>query len=255
MDKYVNAEIKKTGLVLCGGGAKGAYQIGVWEYLRSRGMDKEIGAVSGASVGALNALLIAQGNIAFAKKTWLQATPDAIMAQRRLKALVEESLYAWDKASAGQMSLYACVSDVTSLPLLKGRPLATPHYINLNGLSRKECIETVLASSAVPLIVPSVNIRGMTCIDGGIADNIPVRPLIESGYKKILVVHLDPDTPLEDLAFKNAVRGLDTKDVAFSHIYPRRSHSVVDFFSLYTSHSGRLMQDGYRDACAFVNER
>lgn len=47
-----------TGLVFCGGGGRGAYQIGVWQALRERGLDKYTAAVSGASVGALNAALL-----------------------------------------------------------------------------------------------------------------------------------------------------------------------------------------------------
>ena len=54
-------EVKKpkVGLVLAGGGGKGAFQIGVWKALRASGLDKFITDVSGASVGALNAVLFA----------------------------------------------------------------------------------------------------------------------------------------------------------------------------------------------------
>ena len=47
-------------IVLAGGGAKGAYQIGFWRALRELGIDYQI--VTGSSVGALNAVLMAQGN-------------------------------------------------------------------------------------------------------------------------------------------------------------------------------------------------
>ena len=49
---------KGYGLVLNGGGAKGAYQIGAWAALRQLELYDEITAVSGTSVGALNALSI-----------------------------------------------------------------------------------------------------------------------------------------------------------------------------------------------------
>ncbi len=41
------------GLVLAGGGGKGAYQIGVWKYLHEVGLDRNITAVSGTSVQSL----------------------------------------------------------------------------------------------------------------------------------------------------------------------------------------------------------
>ena len=47
----------KIGLVLSGGGAKGAYQVGVVRFLVEAGM--QIQAVSGASIGALNGAIIA----------------------------------------------------------------------------------------------------------------------------------------------------------------------------------------------------
>lgn len=41
----------KLGLVLSGGGGKGAYQIGVWEAMREYGFDRQVQAVAGTSVG------------------------------------------------------------------------------------------------------------------------------------------------------------------------------------------------------------
>lgn len=47
------------GLVLSGGGAKGAYEIGVWKALCELGLDGRITAISGTSVGAINAAIFA----------------------------------------------------------------------------------------------------------------------------------------------------------------------------------------------------
>jgi NTE family protein len=53
----MNMNKDRVGLVLSGGGAKGAYQVGVIKYLAEAGI--EIQAVSGASIGALNGSIIA----------------------------------------------------------------------------------------------------------------------------------------------------------------------------------------------------
>lgn len=58
------------GLVLCGGGGRGAYQIGVWQALNELGLDRYINGVSGTSAGALNAALFACGNISLAENVW-----------------------------------------------------------------------------------------------------------------------------------------------------------------------------------------
>ncbi|MBQ3955018.1 MAG: patatin-like phospholipase family protein, partial [Clostridia bacterium] len=55
-------------LALEGGGAKGAYQIGVWRALRQAGI--RIAAVAGSSVGSLNGAMIAMGNLEKAEELW-----------------------------------------------------------------------------------------------------------------------------------------------------------------------------------------
>ena len=52
---------KEYGLVLDGGGARGAYQIGAWKALKEAGV--KISAVAGTSVGALNGALIWKGRM------------------------------------------------------------------------------------------------------------------------------------------------------------------------------------------------
>ncbi|MCX7091991.1 MAG: patatin-like phospholipase family protein [Methylobacter sp.] len=50
----------KVGLVLSGGGAKGAYQVGVLKYMAETGMN--VDAIAGASIGALNGAVIASAS-------------------------------------------------------------------------------------------------------------------------------------------------------------------------------------------------
>ena len=47
------------GLVLAGGGVRGAYQIGVWKALKE--LKIKVSAVSGVSIGAVNGALFVQG--------------------------------------------------------------------------------------------------------------------------------------------------------------------------------------------------
>ena len=59
---------KEYGLVLEGGGAKGAYQIGAWKALKEAGV--KIKGVSGTSVGALNGALICMDDLERAENLW-----------------------------------------------------------------------------------------------------------------------------------------------------------------------------------------
>jgi predicted acylesterase/phospholipase RssA len=60
---------RRIGVVLCGGGAKGAYHIGCWKALRAAGLDR-VQALSGSSVGAINAVFIASGRVDAAEDAW-----------------------------------------------------------------------------------------------------------------------------------------------------------------------------------------
>lgn len=70
--------MKEIGLVLQGGGARGAYQIGVWRALDEFCVTEHINGVSGASVGALNGAIFASGDFETAKRIWENISPDQI---------------------------------------------------------------------------------------------------------------------------------------------------------------------------------
>jgi predicted acylesterase/phospholipase RssA len=59
----------RIGLVLGGGGAKGAYHIGCWKALRARGLDR-FDAIAGSSVGAINAVFVGTGRLDTAEAAW-----------------------------------------------------------------------------------------------------------------------------------------------------------------------------------------
>jgi NTE family protein len=52
---------KEYGLVLAGGGTKGAYEVGVWKAIKE--LKLNVTAITGASIGALNAALILQDDL------------------------------------------------------------------------------------------------------------------------------------------------------------------------------------------------
>ena len=68
---------KEYGIVLDGGGARGAYQIGAWLALKEAGV--KISAVAGTSVGALNGALICMDDEEKAKRIWSEMTFSKVM--------------------------------------------------------------------------------------------------------------------------------------------------------------------------------
>ena len=68
----------RVGLVLMGGGAKGAYQVGVWRALWERGV-RRFSVIAGTSVGALNGLLIADADPSRVEQIWRDVVAGGVL--------------------------------------------------------------------------------------------------------------------------------------------------------------------------------
>lgn len=200
--------MKGIGLVFAGGGGKGAYQIGVWKYLHQNGLMPYIHAVSGTSVGALNAALFASGDFLRAEHLWLQISPEQILSPKKITAedvadyLCKAALVAgMGGSSLGALSVTAAKA---ALGKLRGDGIfsrdgliqlisqgvnfsaiqnsAIPCYatcfalgldagvrrFDLRRYSAEEGQALLLASSALPLIFDPVEFQGTLYSDGGI---------------------------------------------------------------------------------------
>ena len=77
----------KVGLVLAGGGGKGAYQLGVWKALKQFGIDKYIKIFSGTSVGAINAVLFAQNDLRKAEAMWNEVDMETLIPLNKMELI------------------------------------------------------------------------------------------------------------------------------------------------------------------------
>ena len=181
---------KPYGLVLAGGGGKGAYQIGVWKALCEMGIAEQIGVISGASVGGLNAVLIADGDLAKAERIWKEISPLQFMdvepdepgmySREGLLTLIEENFHLEQFKERGP----AIFVDACRKSDEKCR------YFLLNNKSTEDMKALLLATSALPGVYPPVTFQGEEYIDGGVQDNLPIRPLYEKGYRKLITITL-----------------------------------------------------------------
>lgn len=246
--------MKGLGLVFAGGGGKGSYEIGVWKYLHEIGLDQYVRAVSGTSVGALNAALFVGSSYERAEDLWLNINQDKILTPKEVSA---EDVMKWlisngfslaapltmevSKIAAGaimgtekiaQMFLTKArgdhmfsregiidmISDGLSFSMLQTSEI--PCYVTcvrcngleikrfmLNDFSGDDITTLLLASSAIPIIFPNEEFRGDKYCDGGIpivGDNVPVKPVYETGVENIIVVHLGQESIIDRTQFPNA---------------------------------------------------
>lgn len=189
--------MNSIGLVFSGGGGKGAYQIGVWRALQELGLEGQVVAVSGTSVGALNAALYLKGNLELAEQLWnsisnetlLLPSPDSedsFFSNAGLQQLLDGALSQPDRSPPP-----LCFATCKRLDDGQVRYFELRHLIN-SGYRR----QILLASSALPGVFPPVVVDGERYIDGGAnGDNVPVYPLTLEGISTVLVVHLSREEP------------------------------------------------------------
>jgi len=186
------------GLVLAGGGGKGAYQIGVLKVLSDHGILKDVKAVAGTSIGAINAVLYAEGDFAKAYKAWdeidmgvlfdidlsMVASGKLYFSRDEMNRLMNNFVN-YDMLSKSELEIYCGVAQ--ELPDGKYRP----EYMRLNGASQVDIMKILMASTAMPIVYDTVTINGKKYRDGGVSDNEPVKPLYDAGIRKFIVVCLD----------------------------------------------------------------
>ena len=194
--------MKKLGLVLGGGGGLGSYQIGVWKALREYEVDKMIKAISGTSVGVLNACLIAQNNYDIAEYIWTNEIEDKILSKKKMdknnnyissngifsrKGLIEiiEKYLNIDIIINYEYPIYATAVNLKNIDA---------EYFKLNNKSAKEIKEIMMATSAIPVIFGRQTIEGVDYIDGGVellkGNNLPLKPLYEEKCDEIIAINL-----------------------------------------------------------------
>jgi len=145
---------RQIAVALGGGGAKGYAHIGVLRVLEEAGYD--IIAVSGTSAGALVGSLYAGGY-----------TPDEILAL--LQSIDPKHIFnrrTGDRPSVLGLQGVQRPFGAVAVDML------TSHTVFLRS---GPVVEAVLASSAVPGLFPPVPWKDWLLVDGGLADNVPVR--------------------------------------------------------------------------------
>ena len=184
---------KKTALVLGGGGARGAYEIGVWQALRENG--QQIDMVFGASVGAINGAMVVQDAFDLAVTLWKEAKVEmvidtSLIKSRRspLRKLLEQYV---DEAAVRSSKIdYGLVT--IELPSL------TPHHLYLSDIPEGRLIDFIQASAAlIPAFRPQ-EIDKVKYVDGGYADNLPVEMATRRKADLIIAVDLDSGIKRKD---------------------------------------------------------
>ncbi|MCA1961378.1 MAG: patatin-like phospholipase family protein [Desulfomonile sp.] len=78
-----------------------------------------------------------------------------------------------------------------SPPELRG-PLGRSIWFKLQDLDEDMARKVIAASISLPLIFPPVELNGASLRDGGISEWVPIRPLFDHGFRRIILVGTKP---------------------------------------------------------------
>ena len=213
------------GLVLPGGGARAAYQVGVLKAIAAVVHSEHVpfAAIAGISAGSINAAALTQGAEDFVaaverlERLWTSMhagdvfevelsrlqrflsrspSPVALFDNAPLAALLDRELdrEALDKATATGMIRGLAITasnyttgDATTF-VQAGDATALWHHQRRDSVRASIGPEHLLASSALPLLFPPQRIGNEYFVDGSLRMTAPLSPVINLGADRILVI-------------------------------------------------------------------
>lgn len=201
-------------LVLAGGSVKGAFQAGVMKAIMERGYQPD--AVYGVSAGSLNAAYfvnqlgmqaITGEPISFKDASqdlwdfWESriTSPESLSKPFNIFQLGLSALRKKFKGLVDTMPLRNLLTEVLSVRNLHASPIdlkigavniidGTMYYVDT---SEEHFLDYLMASSAVPILMPVVKINGETrrsFLDGGLRDVAPIKKAVDDGASHIVCI-------------------------------------------------------------------
>lgn len=185
-----------TAFVLGGGGHRGAYEVGMLKALAHSGVEADI--VVGTSIGAINGAMYAAdpsvGGVDRLEQAWRDLDFDDLFPGGlwgRARTAIKERTYlhandhlrSWLVEQLGHRA-------IEELPTAFQCVAARIEDSSEHWFSEGPLIDALLASSAVPGLLPPVDIGGMHYVDGGVVNSIPLSRALDLGATTVFVLHV-----------------------------------------------------------------
>jgi NTE family protein len=199
-------------LVLSGGGANGAFQVGAIAALRDRGVDFDV--VAGVSVGSLNGALVAQDEIDTLIKIWMEVKDEDVYLKKNILQILWRILVQRKKSVYDAEPLWNMIRKHISL-----RRMVKKYYMGFTSLvdgeyhcyGRKDFIreeefqKAIYASSLMPILwepVQKIATRFGTlleCVDGGLRDVTPLGAVLKEQPDHIYIISCSTGNPTKEI--------------------------------------------------------
>lgn len=247
----------KRAVALCGGGTKGAYELGVWQALKELDINYQI--VTGTSIGSINGAMMACEDYENAKMLWETIEMDKIMEDGINLTNTIEGMYNQKEALRPFLKKYVQNKGADVSPFEKfiaelideekvrnskvDFGLVTvqvspfkPLELRIGDIPKGMLQDYIMCSSAIFPLFPMHKIGNKTYVDGCYYDNLPIDLALKMGADEVIAVdlHVTPSHP--EYLNKPFVK----------YIYPGRSLGTMMNFEKDIINANIL--SGYQDA-------
>lgn len=183
--------------VLGGGGVRGAVQVGMIRALLEADIVPDL--IVGTSIGAINGALVAAdptpGVVPRLHRAWASPAAKAVYGDsvpKQLRRLVSTRTHLNSPEPLRKLLTEGLGEDVTFADLKV--PLrviaASIERAAEQAFSEGPLIDAVLASAAVPGILPPMRIGAEHYMDGGLVNSIPLEDAVQSGARTVYVLQV-----------------------------------------------------------------
>ena len=187
-----------TAFVFAGGGARGAAHMGMLQALMARGITAD--AVYGASVGAINAAGFAgdptAAGVEHMAERWRAVRREDVFPQGRFPTpwrffQQRESVFPNDGVRTIIRSGLR-FENFEDSPVHLEVVATSLHDGRTQWFTEGPAEDAILASAALPALLPPVRIGDEYFIDGGVVDNVPVGRAIAQGSRRVFALLCGP---------------------------------------------------------------
>jgi NTE family protein len=233
---------KKTALVLSGGGAKGAFQVGAEKYAREvKGYQWDI--IAGVSVGALNGALLATESYQRLFELWNTITRDQVLTGgfnliSIIKLLFGAQSFLGNEPLRQLIEREFDPEQIQADLRIGAVDLVSGEYVQFTA-GDPHLREALLASTAIPVVWTPVYVSPhyQSMVDGGVRNLSPLGDVLGEDPDEIVIINCNMQSPLVlDNPPKNILQiGLRTLDIMQNEmfindlkVFKRINHLVME---------------------------
>lgn len=186
MRRGARVGMRRIGLALGSGGARGFSEIGVLLWLEEQGI--EVHCISGTSVGSIIGAAVASGHT----PQQLRETALGITWKDKMKflrpSLKGRSVFEWGKIGKFLDDLFG-ETKIEELAMPFGCVAADIDSGREFVFRRGSVVEAVSASSVIPGVFPPVTVHGTHLVDGGVINPVPLELAFELGAERVIGIN------------------------------------------------------------------